>query len=851
MENQMRNLLVLFCFTIILSATNAQKTLEWTEMKGPLYPNIETTIVLPEKYKLSSGRVEASYDGGESWRLVGTKCTNGSKVIIYSPIDSGKVKLRFIPENKEYPRYNKRIIISSNSDYSNIYKIIPCKNGDYYLIGENDGTLLPAYYNPEEKHEYLYIMLFDKFNNLKNYVVISHPLQLKGYKIKPKDIVLDRNGQLHLLISFRDRIKIGNKEYNGNSMVESLVYINYDSNLKILSTYKFNGLYYLNSCQMGVNEKSQAIFLINCYNSTFEFKDQKVQTKSSTYLLFKFEDLNKEKILISTLNYGELNKNWSKIFFDDNSKIILLVNSYQTCVYNNKELINEENRLNKFFLNYLVLDQNLNLIENKYLISDNKLELRAAIKKQNDDIYIDGITQGKLIWGSHRIISEVEQDYYFMLKLNNKGNIKNLDKLGWSYKYYENSKIYFDKDNNLYLINTASRFSTQLTDFFESNHGYFVSKYDSNFKELWTIHFEANYPYDGIVHDLFVDNNGLIYVANNYDGVYSINNVKYNITKKYDRTRLDVFELVNSDFEIYETKYLELSKPVQIELIEIEKEDKRLNQKKYIILVKNLSNTIINTSKISCVQNYDRKVFVGYSNNDIKPNDSVTYSLVIYKRAQNEFYDTLFYSFANGYKTISYPFYYKICEEIHNQDYINLGELYFKNDTIIELELTTSMINCDREFKYLKLKDESEFCRIIYDSLKFKAGSPIKLKLFLSKEIKGYYSNTILFQDDYLLDSSYVARKCIFVLKSLNKAAESTDDVSSELGPNPVDEYFILKKINEIIDLDIYDVTGRIVKQVRSVARNQKVDVSELTSGCYYIKINNAENNKFYKFIKN
>ncbi len=347
-----------------------------------------------------------------------------------------------------------------------------------------------------------------------------------------------------------------------------------------------------------------------------------------------------------------------------------------------------------------------------------------------------------------------------------------------------------------------------------------------------------------------IDNNGLLYIVNNFSKL-EINNVNYDNSVEKNGSSFEVFDFKKSEGIKYESDDLQLTNPIEVNSSSFSLEATQVNSKVFKFNVKNISNKIINIDNFRFSTNYSREISITYSTNELKPQENVVMKLYVDIEANDEIYDTLFISYGNGFKEIACPFYCYFCLPINYNEYINMGEIKFNNDTIIEIELADKLDFCKKEFLYLKLNSESNDCRILNDNLEFNVGDPIKIKLFLSKNIKGYYSNTILFADNYFVNNATVDRKCMFVLKALNKVSESSDDGYSELVPNPVNEYFILKNIKEIVDLDIYDVTGRIVKQVRSVATNQKVDVSELTSGCYYIKFNNEKNNKYYKFIKN
>lgn len=73
---------------------------------------------------------------------------------------------------------------------------------------------------------------------------------------------------------------------------------------------------------------------------------------------------------------------------------------------------------------------------------------------------------------------------------------------------------------------------------------------------------------------------------------------------------------------------------------------------------------------------------------------------------------------------------------------------------------------------------------------------------------------------------------------------------SVKIFPNPVNNvvYFDNEKV-KLNSIEIYSITGKMVLKTNfnSFKKEQKIDVSKLKSGLYFLKINN----KTIKFIKN
>jgi len=65
--------------------------------------------------------------------------------------------------------------------------------------------------------------------------------------------------------------------------------------------------------------------------------------------------------------------------------------------------------------------------------------------------------------------------------------------------------------------------------------------------------------------------------------------------------------------------------------------------------------------------------------------------------------------------------------------------------------------------------------------------------------------------------------------------------------PNPTND-FLYFNTNDIFDIKIYDIMGKLVLNQKTIIGKNKIDVNNLKSGIYIIKSNNNEN---YKFVKN
>ena len=66
--------------------------------------------------------------------------------------------------------------------------------------------------------------------------------------------------------------------------------------------------------------------------------------------------------------------------------------------------------------------------------------------------------------------------------------------------------------------------------------------------------------------------------------------------------------------------------------------------------------------------------------------------------------------------------------------------------------------------------------------------------------------------------------------------------------PNPVSEYLYFN-LNETISVSVFDITGRLVLKSKTVGN--KLNVSNLAAGIYFLQIKKGNNLTFHKFIKN
>jgi len=65
---------------------------------------------------------------------------------------------------------------------------------------------------------------------------------------------------------------------------------------------------------------------------------------------------------------------------------------------------------------------------------------------------------------------------------------------------------------------------------------------------------------------------------------------------------------------------------------------------------------------------------------------------------------------------------------------------------------------------------------------------------------------------------------------------------SVKIYPNPVNSNLKIENMNEVTDINIYNVTGQVVRTIPSATGSIDVDMSNLSNGLYFIKMQNGKN---------
>ena len=87
-----------------------------------------------------------------------------------------------------------------------------------------------------------------------------------------------------------------------------------------------------------------------------------------------------------------------------------------------------------------------------------------------------------------------------------------------------------------------------------------------------------------------------------------------------------------------------------------------------------------------------------------------------------------------------------------------------------------------------------------------------------------------------------------------NVALTTNENASHDgftLYPNPVTNYLTINTTDQILKLNLMDITGKIVKTLEVNSNEVTVDISNLSSGIYFVKVEGEFGTKYSKLIKN
>ncbi|MGE8555585.1 MAG: T9SS type A sorting domain-containing protein [Chryseobacterium jejuense] len=72
----------------------------------------------------------------------------------------------------------------------------------------------------------------------------------------------------------------------------------------------------------------------------------------------------------------------------------------------------------------------------------------------------------------------------------------------------------------------------------------------------------------------------------------------------------------------------------------------------------------------------------------------------------------------------------------------------------------------------------------------------------------------------------------------------------ASLYPNPANKILNIENDTKIVNIDIYDLSGKLKRKEEINSGNAKIDISDLTAGSYILKIKEEQGERSYKIIK-
>ncbi|MDR1792155.1 MAG: T9SS type A sorting domain-containing protein [Bacteroidales bacterium] len=116
-----------------------------------------------------------------------------------------------------------------------------------------------------------------------------------------------------------------------------------------------------------------------------------------------------------------------------------------------------------------------------------------------------------------------------------------------------------------------------------------------------------------------------------------------------------------------------------------------------------------------------------------------------------------------------------------------------------------------------------------------------------------YYDGDRLMVLDFLYDAGegdgYVLEYREWYIYPAANFIESPSELSLEIYPNPAVDYISIVNISDKSEVNIYDVTGRVVLH-QTISDNTEISVSDLPAGIYICKIVNAKGEKVTRISK-
>jgi ELWxxDGT repeat protein len=163
------------------------------------------------------------------------------------------------------------------------------------------------------------------------------------------------------------------------------------------------------------------------------------------------------------------------------------------------------------------------------------------------------------------------------------------------------------------------------------------------------------------------------------------------------------------------------------------------------------------------------------------------------------------------------------------------------------------------EFGYLANIDSTLFFTAPANAYWFSDNK--KMKAIMPDGLGTYYSPTdkifITYKDNFIFRSNFTSTDPndeLWILR-LNSTTKASDvhpiNGNIVFYPNPIANYLTIDGLaeNEDYDIVIYNLTGKVLKVIQKIKKNQTVDTSSFSNGFYFVKLTNSHKESITKKI--
>ncbi|HSH19531.1 MAG TPA: T9SS type A sorting domain-containing protein, partial [Draconibacterium sp.] len=198
----------------------------------------------------------------------------------------------------------------------------------------------------------------------------------------------------------------------------------------------------------------------------------------------------------------------------------------------------------------------------------------------------------------------------------------------------------------------------------------------------------------------------------------------------------------------------------------------------------------------------------------------------------------------------SYPvdslFNYMIEKEFY---FSTVGSITTKTDSVIEIQLQKSAVNIGFVLSGDKEKVDNPIIVIKNDTAVFNQEGTVKLYNVKLNQVIEYE----IFSDNYpdYSASLFPEKDTLLYIQLLYTGIENeVKNKKLNIYPNPATEYLIIESDLEFDYIEIANINGMTIKEIRHQSLNCKVDISDLEAGYYIIRFVTTRDIKSRSFIK-